>query len=273
MTVRRHGLSAAISLAVLSFLWAPLLVVGINSVNTDPLLIHWEGFTLRWYREAIADPQVRAGLRGTVEIALLSTLISLAFAVTAGLWWRGASERARRLFEFSIYARVILPEVVFASALFILFTEIELQLGTTAVILGHTVWNSAYASLIIQARIVGLDPALEEAAADLGASPRRVFMRVTLPGLLPGIIAAGLLLFAFSADDLITTYFLGGTSVTTVPLVLFGLARRGITPEVNAIGTLVALLTLVLLAIAVLVVARVAGRWRAPLPPGMGIRR
>lgn len=273
MTLRQHPFAAVASLFVIVFLWAPLIVVAINSVNTDTLLVGWDGFTFRWYREALTDPDIRAGLRGTLLIAVISTVASLAIAVTAALWWRRGSGRGRRIFDLSTYARIILPEIVFATALFLLFTGIRAPLGITAVIIGHTVWNSAYATLIVQARVVGLDPALEEAAADLGATPRRVFRRVTLPGLLPGVAAAAVLVFAFSADDIITTFFLGGTSVTTLPLVMFGLARRGITPEVNAIGVLIALFTLALVAVALVIFARTRGRWSVPLPPGLERRQ
>jgi ABC-type spermidine/putrescine transport system permease subunit II len=270
--VRGHGAVAVVSLAVVAFLWAPIVVVVINSVNADKLLVGWGGATFRWYREAIEDPAVRDGLVGTLEVAALTTVLSLVVAISGGLWWRRASARGRRVFDGSTYLRIILPEIVFALSLFLLFTQLKLPLGVLTVVIGHTVWNSAYAALVVQARVTGLDPALEEAAADLGAPPHRVFRRVTLPGLMPGIAAAGVLVFAFSADDVITTLFLGGTSVTTLPLVMFGLARRGITPEVNAIGSLLAIATISLLALAAAVFARASGRWRVPLPPGMGGR-
>ena len=130
-------------------------------------------------------------------------------------------------------------------------------------IIGHSVWNSAYATLIIQARMIGLDPSIEEAAADLGATPWRVFRRVTLSSLMPAIVAAGLLAFTFSFDDVVTSYFLQGTLARRpLPIVLFGLIRFRLTPEVNAIGVLVMLFTVALMSLAVTAFAT-AGRARA----------
>src|SRR4029077_6786740 len=133
--------------------------------------------------------------------------------------------------------------VVFATALFFLFLKVHFSLGLTAIVIGHTVWNSAYAAIIVQARMAGLDPALEEAAADLGATPWRAFRRVTLAALMPAIIAAGLLAFTFSLDDVVTSYFLQGTSQSPLPIVLLGMIRFRITPEINAVGVFVMLLT------------------------------
>jgi ABC-type spermidine/putrescine transport system permease subunit II len=249
--LRRHWFSGLISLAVIVGLWAPLVIVAVNSVNKDTLLVSWKGFTTHWYNQAYHNPDVRGGVKETMTIALASTAISLVLAVSASLWWRRAGHRSQRVFDGLTYLRIMLPEVVFAVALFLLFSKIQFPLGTTAVVIGHVVWNSAYATLIIQARVATLDPALEDAAADLGANPWRVFRRVTFPGLRPGIVAAGLLAFTFSFDDVVTSYFLQGTAQSPLPIVLFGLIRFRLTPEVNAIGVLVMLFTVALMSLAV----------------------
>jgi ABC-type spermidine/putrescine transport system permease subunit II len=202
---------------------------------------------------------VRSGLKTTLIIAIASALVSLAVGVSGALWWRRAPRRARAIYDGLVYARIIVPEVVFATAVFFLFVRFHFKLGLTAMIIGHSVWNSAYATLIIQARLIGLDPAIEEAAADLGATPWRVFRRVTLVSLLPGIVAAGLLAFTFSFDDVVTSYFLQGKADSPLPIVLFGLIRFRLTPEVNAIGVLVMLFTVALMSLAVTAFAT-AGR-------------
>jgi ABC-type spermidine/putrescine transport system permease subunit II len=263
MKVRAHKFSAAVSLVAVVFLWAPLVMVAVNSVNNDLLLARWGGATLRWYREAIHSQDVRGGLRSTMAIAFGSTALSLALAVTGALWWRRASSRGRRLFDLLTYLRILLPEVVFALALFLLFTRVRFPLGIAAVVIGHTVWNSAYATLILQARLVALDPALEDAAADLGASSWWVFLRVLIPGLLPGIVAAGLLAFTFSFDDVVTSYFLAGSSISSpLPVVILSMIRQRVSPEINAIGILVMTFTVTTMAIGTLVVSRTvrAGR-------------
>jgi ABC-type spermidine/putrescine transport system permease subunit II len=269
MIVRRHLFTAVVSLLVIVFLWSPLVVVAVNSFNSDILLVSWKGATTRWYSDAFHNDSVRSGLRQTLTIAFASTALSLVLAVTGALWRRGASRRGRRVFDLLTYLRIMLPEVVFAVALFLLFSKIGFTLGTVAVVIGHTVWNSAYATLILQARTATLDPALEDAAADLGANPWRVFRRVTFPGLLPGIVAAGLLAFTFSFDDVVTSYFLTGAGTAPLPVVILSMIRFRITPEINAIGMMVMLFTVVMFAVGFLAVTRLGrGARRALSLPG-----
>jgi ABC-type spermidine/putrescine transport system permease subunit II len=255
MNIRRHPIAAVLSALILAFLWLPLIAVAVNSFNTDTLMAGWGGGTTHWYRLAFGDENVRAGLRTTLVIATLSTIVSLVVAVSGALWWRRAPRRARAVYDGFVYARIILPEVVFATSLFFLFLKVHFTLGLAAIVIGHSVWNSAYATVIIQARLVDLDPALEEAAADLGATPWRAFRRVTLMTLLPAIVAAGLLAFTFSFDDVVTSFFLGGTSQPPLPIVIFGMIRFRITPEINAIGVMVMLFTVALMSLAVTTLA------------------
>jgi spermidine/putrescine transport system permease protein len=264
MSLRRHPVAGTLALVVIGYLWIPILAVAVNSVNQSSLMVRWGGSTTHWYSLAFHDPNVRAGLVTTLEIAVGSTVLSLVIAVSGSLWWRRARQRARAIYDALVYARIVLPEVVFATALFFLFLKAHFPLGIPAIIIGHSVWNSAYAAVIIQARLIGLDPAIEEAAADLGATPWRVFRRVTLAALLPAIIASGLLTFTFSFDDVVTSYFLGGSASSPLPIVLFGMIRFRITPEINAIGVMVMLFTVTLMgaAVAAFAVMGSAGRGR-----------
>jgi ABC-type spermidine/putrescine transport system permease subunit II len=259
MSIRRHPVSAALAGLVILFLWLPLIAVIINSFNRQEIMAGWGGATSKWYGQALRDHDVREGLKQTLIIAIASALVSLAVGISGALWWRRAPKRARAVYDGLVYARIIVPEVVFATAVYFLFVRFHFRLGLTAIIVGHSVWNSAYATLIIQARMAGLDPSIEEAAADLGATPWRVFRRVTLSSLKPAIIASGLLAFTFSFDDVVTSYFLQGTSTSPLPIVLFGLIRHGLTPEVNAIGVLIMLFTVALMSLAVTAFAT-AGR-------------
>lgn len=251
MNIRRHPFAFGLSALVIAFLWLPLIAVMVGSFDTNSLLTTFTGATGHWYSKAVNDPNVRSGLETTLIIAVISALLSLVVAVSGGLWWRRAPRRARAAYDALVYARIVVPEVVFASALFFLFLKIHFTLGIPAIIIGHAVLNSAYATLIIQARLIGLDPSLEEAAADLGATPWRAFRRVTLITLLPAIIAAGLLAFTFSLDDVVTSYFLQGTAQSPLPIVLLGMIRFRITPEINAVGVFVMFLTVTLMALAV----------------------
>jgi spermidine/putrescine transport system permease protein len=251
MNIRRHPISALLSAVVIAFLWIPLVIVLIGSFDSNALLTNWTSGTTHWYDLALHDQNVISGFETTLVIAVLSALLSLAVAVSGALWWRQAPRRARALYDGLVYARIVVPEVVFASALFFLFLKLHFALGLPAIVIGHAVLNSAYSTLIIQARLVGLDPSLEEAAADLGATPWRTFRKVTLITLMPAIVAAGLLAFTFSLDDVVTTYFLQGTSQSPLPIVLLGMIRFRITPEINAVGVFVMLLTVALMTLAV----------------------
>jgi ABC-type spermidine/putrescine transport system permease subunit II len=269
MILRRHPVAAAVSFFVIALLWTPLAIVALNAVNKNELLVAWGGATLRWFKDAFHDPDVRDGLRLTMIVGGLSTVIAVPLAVTGALWWRRASGPGRRLYEVLIYVNVILPEVVFASALFLLFVRAGVPLGVPSIVIGHSVWNAAYAFLIVQARLAALDPALEEAAADLGANSAGVFWRVTVPALVPGIVVAALIAFTFSFDDVITTYFLAGSSGNTLPVLLFGLIRFRVTPEVNAIGVMVMIFTAGVATLGYLLLARVNRSRRGGLPVGM----
>jgi ABC-type spermidine/putrescine transport system permease subunit II len=253
MRSRIPSLSGVITTLVMICLYAPIVTVVAFSVDKDPLLLHWTGFTLHWYEVAVHDLEAHADFVTSMEVAGASTVISLVIAITAGLWSRRASPRARRMFDLLTYSRILLPEVVVALGLFVLFQKLGLPLGVWAIVFGHVVFNSAYATVIIQARFATLGTSAEQAAADLGASPWRVFRRVTMPLLRPAVLVAALLAISFSFDDVVTSLFLGGTSAQTIPVLLLGMIRLHVTPEVNAIGAGQMLITTVTFAFAGLV--------------------
>jgi ABC-type spermidine/putrescine transport system permease subunit II len=242
---RRPRAGSVFTTLVMVCLYAPIVIVVLYSLNKDPLLIHWQGFTTHWYSVAFNDPQVRRDLLTSLEVAALSTAISLVIAICAGLWARNASGRARRVFDAFTYSRIVLPEVVFALGLLVLLGKLGISYGVGAIVLGHVVFNSAYATVIIQARLAALSDNLEDAAADLGANRWRVFRRVTLPLLTPAVIVAGLLCISFSFDDVIVSQFLGGSNAEPVSVLILGMIHLHVTPEVNAIGTALMLITLV----------------------------
>jgi ABC-type spermidine/putrescine transport system permease subunit II len=247
--------TAVFTALVFVFLYLPILIVVINSFNADEALIGWGGFTTHWYSQAFHDSRVRDDFVTSVEVALISTAISLVIAVSAGLWWRRASGRARKVLDATTYMRIVLPEVVMALALFLILTRYQVALGVPTIVAGHVVFNSAYATLIIQARLATMNEVLEEAASDLGASRWRVFRRVTLPQLMPAVVVAALLILSFSFDDVVTSLFLGGANAETLPVLLLGLIRLHVTPEVNAIASGVTIITLVTFSLAAAIVS------------------
>jgi len=254
----------------IGFLWLPIVVVVVNSFNRDTNLVRWGGFTLTWFRQAAADPQVRSGVISSLELGLATAAVSVVVALTGVLWWRKASPRGRRVFDALVYSRLVLPEVVLATSLFLIFSRAGVRLNMVTAVIGHTVWASAFATVILQASAKLLSEEVEEAAADLGATPFGVLFRVTLPGLAPGMIAAGLLAFSLSFDDVVTTLFLAGSGLSTLPLLIMGLIRFRVTPEVNAIGALVTTSMIVSTLVVVWLVTRRA-RGKGSLARGMGM--
>jgi ABC-type spermidine/putrescine transport system permease subunit II len=237
--------------AVLAFLWIPIGVVLAESVNADPTLNSWGGFTLHWFATAANDGRVISDLGTSLLIGACTATVSAAIAVTTALGAQRVSPRLRELVNATTYVRIILPEVVIAVGLFLLLHRVNIPLGDGAIVAGHVVFCSAYATIVVQARLAALTGVYEEAATDLGATPWRVFRRVTAPLLRPALIVAGLLSFTFSFDDVVTSLFLGGSSAETLPVLLLGLVRIHVTPEVNAIGVGVMVLTLLLLGLLV----------------------
>jgi len=237
--LRRHPVVCVVGVLGIAFMWLPILVVVLNSLNGDVYLVQWGGLTLRWFRQAAADQQVISAIVTSLEMALTTAVLSVFVALTGVLWWRKASRRGRQFFNALVYARLVLPEVVLATSLFLVLTRLELPLGMVTAVIGHTVWDSAFATVILQARARLLSEEIEEAGADLGASPISVLFTVTLPSLAPGILAAGVLAFSLSFDDVVTSFFLSGSRLTTLPLLVMGFIRFRVTPEVNAIGALV----------------------------------
>jgi ABC-type spermidine/putrescine transport system permease subunit II len=229
---------------VLLFLYAPIIYVCANALNRDPTLYRWRGLTLSWFRKAFNDADVRAAFVSSTEIGVASAVLAVGIALTAALWLRGRRTGIRAAVEASTYARLVIPEVVIAVALFVFFRRLDVQLGRYTVIVGHTIFCSAVAAIILDARVLSLNTALEDAARDLGATPARVFLRATLPQLWPAILGSALLCFTFSFDNLVTSFFLAGSGVQTLPMLIFGLVRVQVTPFANAIGAGVTLITL-----------------------------
>ena len=218
------------------YLLAPLVIVVVNSFNDNAFRTEWRGFTLRWYEEAWSSDLVLEATVNSLVIALVVALLSAVLGTSAAL----ALERSRRwmrgFLQASTYARIVFPELVLAVALLIFLARSGIPRGYVGITLGHVVFSSAYVAVIVAARLAARDPATDEAARDLGATAFRALWRVTLPEIMPAIIAGSLLAFTFSLDNVVTSFFLQG-STPTLPLVIFGLIRFQVSPVVNALGT------------------------------------
>jgi spermidine/putrescine transport system permease protein len=229
------------------FLYAPILVLVAFSFNRGRLTASWEGFTLGWYAKLLENVQVMTSLRNSLVVAFAATAICTVIGTAAALALHRHRFKKQGAVEALVTLPIVVPEIVLASSLVLLFAAAHLALGFTSVILAHVSFAVSYAVVVVRARLAGFDKSLEEAAADLGAGPWRTFFQVTLPGIAPGVLAAGLLVFALSIDDYVITSFVAGVGSTTLPVQIYSMVRSGITPEINAVSTLILVATSLLL--------------------------
>ncbi len=238
------------------FIFAPIVVLIVNSINADRYGQSWGGFTVKWYVDAWTRSGVLEATKNSLLVAATSTAISLVLGTLAALvparWWGSVVIGA------STYARILIPELVLALSLLVFLSTIGLVRGFATIVIGHVQFSTAYVTIIVAARPARIVPATMEAARDLGATAWRAFWRVRLWEIMPAIVAAGLLIFIFSLDNVVTSYFLSG-STTTLPLFVFGLIRFEVSPVVNALGaSMMALTSLFMVAFAI-----VNWRWSA----------
>ena len=240
-------------LAVYAFLFAPIVVLIIFSFNDSKRNFIWRGFTLKWYPELFGNDALLAALGVSLQVAFISVVVTTAIGTLLGLGIaRLRSRRAATVSDTLILLPMVTPEVVMGISLLLFFALLFSANGSML----HIAFSISYVAIIVRARAVSLDPRMEEAARDLGASARQAFLHVTLPLIAPAVAAGALISFALSFDDLIITSFNAGVGSSTLPLYIYSRIRFGVTPEINAISTIIVLVT----AIAILVSLRVSAR-------------
>ncbi|MEE8330643.1 MAG: ABC transporter permease [Acidimicrobiia bacterium] len=232
---------------VFAFLYLPILVVIVFSFSGASNVGIWGGFSLRWYRRMAGNEQLLATLENTLWVALWSTIVATVFGTAAAL----ALDRYRKwvsrgTFDAILYMPVIIPDVTMAVMLLLWFTQIGLPLGRLSIVLAHIAFNISFVAIVVRARLAHMDSSMEEAAADLYASRWQTFRRVTLPLIMPGVLGGGLLALTLSLDDVVITSFVQGPGSTTLPVHVFGLIRRSVTPEINAVSTLMVTASMIL---------------------------
>lgn len=237
----KRGL-ALYAIAVYAFLHLPLLILAIFSVNASRFTA-WQGLSLHWYQAMLADSDLLESAGNSLAIAVASTALSTVIGTLAAyaLW-----KRASNWLAGGLYLSLVTPEIVTGVSLLALFQwtfrYVNFRLGMHTVILAHVSFSIAYVVVVVLARLRGFDPALEEAAQDLGATEFAAFRRVTLPYLAPAIAAAAMLAFTISIDDYVITSLVAGVDSQTLPMVIYAMARRGISPVLNAVSTTIVVL-------------------------------
>jgi len=241
---------------VFAFLYLPLVFVVAYSFNSNRVVTVWKGFSLEWYADVFSNDDIQRALLNSLQIATVSTVLSVVLATGLAIGLLRMLRAGRRLAWGLVGAPLVLPEIVFAIGTLAFFVQIRVPLGIGAITLAHTAFCIPFALIPIRARMRSVDPAVYEAAADLGASEFRIFWRITLPLLMPGIVAGALLAFIISLDDFIVSYFLAGPGGTTLPVYIFGMIRNAITPGVNAVSTLLLLVSVAIVTASYLIARR-----------------
>ncbi|ARU89842.1 ABC transporter permease [Pseudomonas sp. M30-35] len=259
-----RGLLGGYSLAFFIFLYLPIALIVIYSFNSNPInMMIWSGASLDWYRSLFgmsnslgssamyveSTDQLLAALRTSLIIALSTTTISTIAGTLMALALARYRFRLQGFYRVLMFMPMLMPDIVLGIALLIFFVGVGMPLGKTSIIIGHCTFLISYVFLVVSARLAGMDTRLEEASADLGASPWWTFRRITLPLILPGVIGGALLAFIISMDDLVITYFISGVDSTTLPVYIYGMIRRGIKPEINAIATLLLIASFIIAAV------------------------
>lgn len=222
------------------YLYAPILVLVVFSFNANQSATVWSGFSLDWYRAAFANQALRQAAGNSLLIAVCASMAATAIATLAALGTsRGARFKGLQLSMGAIMLPLVLPEIVVGVATLALFSTLGLSLGYGNLIIAHTVFCIPFAYLPIRARLNDMDLSLEHAAADLYAGPWRTFHKVTLPLLMPGIVSGLMLAFIVSLDNFVISMMVSQAGTTTLPIFIFGLLRMGVTPDVNAVSTLI----------------------------------
>ena len=246
-----------------AFLYLPMVILVIYSFNSSKLVTVWAGFSTKWYGELMRNEAFLDAAWVTIKVAVLSSTFATVLGtlaayvlVRAGRFW------GRTLFSGMIYAPLVMPEVITGLSLLLLFIGIGLDRGVMTIVLAHTTFSMCYVSVVVSSRLATFDMSLEEAALDLGSTPFEAFRLVTLPIIAPAVISGWLLAFTLSLDDLVIASFTSGPSATTLPIKIFSAVRLGVSPEINALSTIMIAIVTIGVISASLISKRAAVRQR-----------
>jgi len=237
-----HGRTVSFTtFAGLVFLYLPILILIVFSFSDSRFSTTWGGFSLRWYTVMWQDGALWTAIKNTLIIAVANTLLSTILGTLAALALTRHRYRFSGLYHKTLHMPIIIPDIVQAVSLLMLFAFFHFTLGLVSVILAHASFSISFVAMVVMARLASLDRRLEEAAMDLGANRMQVLTKVVLPNIWPGILAGALLAFTLSIDDFVITFFTSGVGSTTLPLKIYSMIKFGITPEINAISTILVL--------------------------------
>ena len=234
------------SILVYCFLYAPILVLVIFSFNTARRNAVLTGFTLEWYYKLFQNTDLLRALENSLKVGFIATLFSTLIGSLAALALVRYNFKGKSIFDGAIFVPLVIPEIVMGVALLTCFVGMKIRLSLLTVIMAHIAFCSSYVAVTVRARLHGFNRTLEEAAMDLGADEWTTFRKITFPLIFPGILAGAMLAFTLSFDDFVITFFNAGVGSTTLPLKIYSMLKFGVTPEINAISTLILVVTFIL---------------------------
>ena len=249
MNPKPHRILSIGCAAVYLFMYTPLFVLVAFSFTPTEYGVSWEGFTLKWYRAVFSNSDIQDALKVSLIIAVPTVVISTAIGTITAFTLYRYRFLGRALYQGALYVPLVMPDLVIGISLLLLYTSIKLELGILTILLAHISFSIPLTTLVIIARMQRIDRTLEEAALDLGADEWTTMWKVTLPLLMPGILAAALLTFPWSFNDFVITFFVSGVGSSTLPLRVYSMIRLGVSPMVNALGTLIVVAPLIIVII------------------------
>lgn len=232
------------TLLIYSFLYVPIIILIVFSFNKSRLNAVWTGFTFEWYGKLMQNGDILAAAKNSLTVALISTIIATMIGTIAAVGMYRYHFRGKTALDGMLYLPIVIPEIVMGISLLAFFSLANIPLGILTLVIAHITFCIPFVVVIVRARLEGFDPSMEEAARDLGANEWNTFTKVTLPIIGPGILAGALLSFTLSIDDVIISFFVAGPSSTTLPLKIFSMVKFGVSPEINALSTLMLVATL-----------------------------
>ncbi|ANY73466.1 spermidine/putrescine ABC transporter permease [Paenibacillus ihbetae] len=259
MKKKRQPLLSIHAFLMMAFIYVPILIIIIYSFNDTRLSGNWEGFTFEWYISLFDNRNVMEALMNSLTVAVVSTIISTMLGTAAALGLRNLGRRGRSGMNGLLYLPVIIPDIIMGLSLLVLFSQLNIPLGKTTVMIAHITFSISYVYVVVSARLSGMGKQLDEAAQDLGATPWQAFRHVTLPQIAPGIISGALIAFTLSLDDFMVSFFVAGPSSTTLPIYIYAQVKRGISPEINALCTKLILVSITLILLAQYILNRGSG--------------
>jgi spermidine/putrescine transport system permease protein len=238
-----NRLSKAYGFVIYLFLYIPIVTLVLFSFNDSKLNATWTGFSLKWYKSLFSNLSILDATRNSIVIAIVSTILSIMLGTITAVGMYKYKFKGKSTLDSILFVPIVIPEIVMGIAMLAFFSQLKIEMGLITLIFAHVTFSVSYVFLVVRARLEGFNKSLEEAAMDLGATPLQTFFKITLPNIMPGIVAGGLLAFTLSLDDVIISFFVAGPGTNTLPLKVFSMVKFGVTPEINALSTILMLFT------------------------------